>query len=60
MNRLPDGVYHIGNVSTGAYAALLNNDDCSEVVNITFGLNDNPEPGSTVGTRTFLVDVDLQ
>ena len=36
------------NVFTGSYAALLNHDDRSEVVNITFRLNGDDDPGSAV------------
>ena len=49
-NRLPDGTYHIVNVSTGTYAALLNDDERSEVVNVTLGLNEKADLGSIVIT----------
>ena len=47
-NRLSNGIYHIINVLTGTYVALLNDDDRSEVVNIIFGLRDDDNRGSKV------------
>ena len=41
-------MYHIVNVHTGAYAALPNNNDREEIVNITFGLRDDDEQGPSV------------
>ena len=54
LSYLADGTYHIINVHTGAYAALLNNNDREEMVNITFGLRgDDNEQGSTVSLLLY-------
>ena len=50
-NSLSDGVYHIVNVSTGAFVALLSDHDRSEVVNITYGLEDDSD---YLGTQVIL------
>ena len=50
LSQLADGIYHIVNVHTGAYAALLNDDDRAEVVNITLGLNGDDDQGSTASS----------
>lgn len=47
----PSGAYHIVNAYTGAYAALLNDDDRSEVVSIIFNLKSDINRGCVVNTR---------
>ena len=47
-NRLPDGNYEIENVFTGAYIALLDGNDQSEVVNVTNGLTNDQSRGLKV------------
>ena len=46
-NRL-SGVYQIINARTGGYAALLNDDDRTEVVNVISGLGDGDNEDSHV------------
>ena len=51
---IPTGIYQIVNVHTSAYAGLLNDNDRSEIVNLTLGLGDHGEQGLTVRTdRSF-------
>jgi len=52
-STLPNGVYYIVNARTGVYAALLDNNDRSEVVNITFGLYDDGDRGSKVANHAI-------
>ena len=52
--NLQDGIYHIVNVFTGAYLALLNDDDRSEVVTVTFGLLDEEKRGTQVRAYCLL------
>ena len=49
VSYIPIGTYQIVNLHTGAYAGLLNDNDRSEVVNLTLGLGLNNERGSIVG-----------
>ena len=46
------GVYQIINVRTGGYAALLNDDDRTEVVNVISGLRDGESEVSHVSPWT--------
>ena len=45
---IPSGTYRIVNLHTGAYAGLLNENDRSEVVNLTLGLDGHDSRGSNV------------
>ena len=47
--------YHIVNVRTGTYAALLEDTDRMDVVNLVFKLSDQGNPGSEV-ERYLLYD----
>ena len=50
--QIKSGTYQIVNVETGAYAALLNDNDQSELVNLTLGKDDDRQ-GSEVCSIPF-------
>ena len=51
--NIPNGIYQIVNLDTGAYAGLLDGDERSEVVSLTVGLDDNETRGSNVSLLIF-------
>ena len=50
---LATGTYQIVNVETGAYAGLINDNDQSDLVNITIGLIERNNKGSEVRLGPF-------
>ena len=46
--HIPDGIYYIVNQATDRYAAILNDDDRTEVVDIDLGLGKNEDIGHKV------------
>ena len=55
--QIPIGTYQIVNLHTGAYAGVLNDNDRSEVVNLTLGLDGHGNRGSIVCYNAFIRDL---
>jgi len=51
--HIPTGTYQIINLHTGAYAGVVNDNDRSEVVNLTLGLDGHDNRGSAVRPNSF-------
>ena len=58
--HIPTGIYQIVNLHTGAYAGVANDNDRSEVVNLTLGLDGHDNRGSAVRSNSFTSNLSLK
>ena len=54
VTTLPDGIYHITSVYNGAYVALLDNSDLSDVVTAIPRLQDGADRGIQVCVNRYV------
>ena len=60
VTHIPTGIYKIVNLHTGAYAGVANDNDRSEVVNFTLGLDGHDNRGSAVRPNRFTCNLSLK